>query len=303
MISVLSVLFCCAMAAAQCNLVIGYSQVGQTNGGWFVAGGAFEEEVVDDDWQLLWNGGAGVDMWQNPNYTGWSNSLISPCASNSIAPVKVLLSISGPYGADVQRWKSAIDSTITVIKSKYPSVAQIILQPVVGGPGHATCMLGNDSVRASWQHKYIDQAIALVVADKMDVIAGYSPEVDNCNDYADALGHLDPTAATAIGREIGQYYAASTAATPNKTVDKEACPLKFSLGAGQLILFSGGAFTGGYTLSIISITGRVLWRQQGEIRGPMTIPLESLGAKMSKGACIASLQYGAERKTIFFAML
>ena len=38
--------------------VIGYSQVGQPHGGWFVAGGVFESIVGNDRWELLWHGGA-----------------------------------------------------------------------------------------------------------------------------------------------------------------------------------------------------------------------------------------------------
>lgn len=187
-----------------CTLVIGYSQVAE----WYRAGGAFESTIGDDRWELLWNGGAGVDRWRNPDYEGWSEPLHSPCSSGSNAPDRVLLSISGPYGADETKWADAIAATVVAIRRKYPSVERIVLQPVVGGPGHRDCLVDGDRVRASWQHAHIDHAIAGVV-NRVDVVAGLSPEVRSCADYRDALGHLTPAGATAAGGSIGAYYASA----------------------------------------------------------------------------------------------
>ncbi|MEM9190384.1 MAG: hypothetical protein AAGF12_14460 [Myxococcota bacterium] len=187
-----------------CTQVIGYSQVGESRGGWFTTGGAFESVVDDDRWQLLWNGGAGVDQWQNSGYVGWTRSVISPCATASGAPDRVLLSVSGPYGDDEMAWATAIQATIAQIRAKLPSVRQIVLQPVVGGPMHQGCMQGCGLVRASWQHAHIDAAIARVVGG--DVVAGFSPEVRTCADYRDGLGHLTSAGAEAAGRTIGMNY-------------------------------------------------------------------------------------------------
>jgi hypothetical protein len=43
------------------------------------------------------------------------------------------------------------------------------------------------------------------------VVAGYEPKVRTCADYTDALGHLTPTGAAAVGRAIGEYYAKQVA--------------------------------------------------------------------------------------------
>jgi hypothetical protein len=193
-----------------CTQVIGYSQVGAQNG-WYVRDGVFESIVGTDRWQLLWNGGAGVDLWQDPNYAGWNNALVSPCASNSTAPDRVLLSISGPYGSEEAAWGSAIHATIETIKLELPTARRIVLQAVAGGPAHEMCFIGGTQVRASWQHKHIDNAIAVVVAARFgtlpEVVAGFSPEVRTCADYADTLGHLTTAGAIAAAQAIGQYYA------------------------------------------------------------------------------------------------
>ncbi len=203
----------------RCTRIIGYSQVGQPRGGWFVADGIFERIVGDNHWELLWNGGAGVDRWKDPNYAGWSRPVVSPCPGNP-EPDRVLLSISGPYGSDENAWGEAIDATIDTIRKKLPSVRQIILQPVVGGPNGQPCPApagarkgapGGGNVRASWQHAHIVNAIREIVkrhaADSVEVLAGCQPTVRSCDDFADALGHLTPEGAAAAARAIGEYYA------------------------------------------------------------------------------------------------
>jgi hypothetical protein len=210
--------------AFQRTRVVGYSQVGQPRGGWFVAGGIFESLVGDDRWELLWHGGAGVDRWRAPDYEGWSQPLVSPCPGD--VPVdRVLLSVSGPFGSDEKAWAEAIEATIATIRQKIPTARQIILQAVVGGPDGKPCPApagrrktrpggknGGD-VRASAQHPHIVNAIRAVVkkhaGGALEIVAGFEPKVRACGDYADALGHLTPDGAAAVARGIGEHYARS----------------------------------------------------------------------------------------------
>lgn len=180
------------------TLVIGFSQTMQ----WF---GGLEQVVDGDHWELLAHGGAGVDRWQDPNYVGWKQSIRSPTTKRSGQPDRVILTISGPYGEDVQSWEAAIKKTIEVIKQKLPSAKQIVLQSVVGGPDGQSC---GGSVRAARQYPTIVQAIQSVVAsDKTDQLSeGIHPMVSDCSDYRDAKGHLNPGSAIRIGQLIGRHY-------------------------------------------------------------------------------------------------
>ena len=191
---------------SRCTQVLGYSQVGQRNGGWYTTGGAFEAMVDDDAWQLSWASGAGVDRWQDASDRAWEAEVESPCSDGPEAPDRVLLSVSGPYGDDVSAWAAAIEASVAQIRNQLPSADTIVLQAVVGGPDHATCPWNaNDDVRASWQHAHIDEAIAQVTGG--DVVEGFSPEVRDCDDYRDSTGHLTREAAEAIGTTIGAFYA------------------------------------------------------------------------------------------------
>lgn len=184
-----------------CTQVIGFSQSSE----WYQTAGVFESGVGDARWQLLWNPGGGVDRWQDPDYVGWSNALVSPCAQGSAAPDRVLLTISGPFGADEQAWADAIQATLDQIAIELPSAQKVLLQPVVGGPQEQDCFFQGNLIRASWQHHHIDNAIATLVGGS--VAAGASPEVQSCDEYEDQQGHLTHAGAVAAGAALAADYA------------------------------------------------------------------------------------------------
>ncbi len=184
-----------------CTQVIGFSQTRQ----WYADAPDFESVVDDDRWQLLWQGGAGIDRWSDPEFEGWSQQLVSPCSNNSASPDRIILTISGKRQSNPAIWAEQIRAAIDVIRSKYPSVRQIVLQPVVGGPNNGECPIpGGGVVRATANHPIIDEAIALVVGG--DVIAGASPEVSSCDDFRDSIGHLTDSATGTVGRSLGEFY-------------------------------------------------------------------------------------------------
>jgi hypothetical protein len=197
-------------ASFTCTEIVGFSQTMQ----WYFAG--FPQATGNPGgWQLRWQGAASIDAWADPNYSGWQPAYqVNSCSSGG-NPDRVLLNISGDYNSDVNWWVQQISAAITNIRNKYPSQRQIILQPVVGGPNNGQCASGDASNpinRASYNHPYIDQAIARLVAG--GVVAGASPEVRTCADYADWVGHLTDSAKGPIAVTIGQWYASVGTASP-----------------------------------------------------------------------------------------
>jgi uncharacterized delta-60 repeat protein len=182
----------------------------------------FQQQIDDARWQMRFRSGGDVDLWADPNADAWrapvetrclgsgSPVLCTPCAANSDAPDRVLFTITlQDYESDVQVWTQKIRAAIATIRLRHPEVRQIVLQPVVGGPMGRNCPFPGQQlgVRASFNHPYIDAAIAEVVNDSPDLVAGISPEVRSCADYSDNVGHLIPAARGPAGLEIGQYYA------------------------------------------------------------------------------------------------
>ncbi len=184
-----------------CTLVIGFSQSAQ----WFSDAPNFESVVDDNLWQGMFRNAASVDLWEDPNFDGWDQPIRSACAVRSATPDRVVFTISGGFGTDVQAWADAIAGTLVTLRQQYPSAGTIVLQPVVGGPNHELCPGNGDPIRASLQHPAIDGAIANLVGG--DVFSGASPEVRTCADYADQPGHLTDAAEGPVGQSIGEFYA------------------------------------------------------------------------------------------------
>ena len=181
----------------------------------------FQQRIDNARWQMRFRASGDVDLWADPNADAWnppvrtaclgsgSPVLCTPCAQGSDAPDRVLFTISlMAYETDVQVWAQKIRAAIATIRMKHPQVQQIVLQPVVGGPMHGFCPFPNQpqGVRASFNHPHIDQAISLVVQDSADLVAGFSPEVQSCNDYADEVGHLIESGRGPVGQAVGNYY-------------------------------------------------------------------------------------------------
>jgi len=191
-----------------CTLFIGYSQ---TNNWWWFNG--FESVTDDSRYEILFQFGGAIWKWADPSFEGWSNAVSSRCPSG-VAPDRIVLDVTEDFfisatdpALSVSRVANDIRSAIATARSKFPTAQQVWLQPVVGGPNHSVCAFGGNPanpVRASANHPFIDQAIALVVGGT--VVRGPSPEVFSCADYEDNIGHLVSPAKDAIGRSIGGWY-------------------------------------------------------------------------------------------------
>jgi hypothetical protein len=183
-----------------CTEFIGYSQTRQ----WYLSG--FGPAVGwAGAWQLRARDAAAVEFWADPGFVGWDPSTrLSHCGQSGDNPDRIVLDVTNDYQADVNWWIGQINTAVQTIHAKFPSVRQIVLQPVVGGPGGGQCRFGGNIVRASYNHPVVDQAIASVAGD--DVVVGADPTVRTCADYADDIGHLTPDAQVAIGTSILNFY-------------------------------------------------------------------------------------------------
>jgi hypothetical protein len=202
-----------AGGAFTCTQFIGFS----VTTSWFSNAGGFQAVTALDQsrYQLMWAGGGAVHYWADPTYPGWTFGVSNPtpCALNSLAPDRVVMDITedfyidDPVNGGVARVATDIRNVIATIRSKYPSVRQIYLEPIVGGPGLDTC----GRVRAAVNHPYLKQAIDQVIAGGVgfDVRRGPDPTVQNCTQYVDSVGHLDSPGQQAAGQFMGNWYAAN----------------------------------------------------------------------------------------------
>lgn len=178
-----------------CTELLGFSQTGQ----WFASFAA-------PGWQARIQPGASVEKWIDADFGGWDAFLRSRhCSREEVDRLVFTISGSGRSTAD---WAMDLEALVPVIVAKYPAVRQIVLQPVVGGPAGTECRHNGETVRAYQNHPIIDAAIEQVVAAGGGlVVAGASPEVVQCSQYGDRLGHLTPTGGRVVAAAVMDWAA------------------------------------------------------------------------------------------------
>lgn len=210
----------------KCTHVLGFSQTAD----WYMApvgrstnpnqppeANAIFESIVDGDrWQLQWAGGAGADVYRNPDAAAWNANIISPCVEDSDRPERLVYMISGPHGFDVAAWVMDIEAVLVNIRNKFPTVRVVALQPVVGAPVNAAgdiCFTASGAaVRASWQATPILEAIKIVANLHDDVVVGATTRLRSCNHYVDSLGHIangianSPSGGATAAVDTGLFY-------------------------------------------------------------------------------------------------
>lgn len=196
-----------AQAAYRCTEVIGYSQ---TRNWWGAAATPWFEGSPGIDgsrWQLRWHNGAVLEKWADPAYEGWNlgapaTHLDSPCSDATVE--RVVLNLGSELLDELspaEDWAAAIDATVDTVRSKFPALRTIVLQPIVGGTAAALC-----NTQASRSHPVQVQAAALA-ADGAQVIAGPDLQVTSCLAFADALGHLTHEGSRRTGPKVAACYA------------------------------------------------------------------------------------------------
>lgn len=231
-----------------CGEVIGFSQTGQ----WFRGdrfasvvepGNGFQTVAPSANWELTGGAGAGIDRWADPMFAGWDQTnapgtvFWSPCTvGNPAQPETIILNVSGDFGADEARWEETIRAALVTTALRRPTARTVYLQPVVGGPDHVECFVGGQRVRASWQHRHIETAIARVVAVPpaslpFTVLQGADallPAEVGCSGYYDSTGHLDSVPAALTGQAIARFYVGGTSTTlpplPTSTTTSTTLP-------------------------------------------------------------------------------
>jgi hypothetical protein len=209
---------------------MGYSQTGN----WYsdVVTPAFESRVVDSRYQLRNYSGGAVALWRDPAYGGWGATPYSACVTNSNAPDRVVFDVTESFwvgeacgthefdnctnpDTSVARVADDIRAVLSTIRSKYPSVQQIYVEAVLGGPGNTVCSLpdsnnGNQPrrIRGTYNHPFIRQAIDQAVSG--NAVAAPEFFADSCSDFntdTQFVGHLNDTAKRTVGQRIGAFYA------------------------------------------------------------------------------------------------
>jgi hypothetical protein len=117
----------------------------------------------------------------------------------------------------VARVADDVRAVIDLIRVKYPTVTQIYLQAVLGGPSGVVCTQpdpnnGNQPrrIRGTYNNPFIEQAIQQAVNGNATFARHF--EVTSCDAFntdTQFVGHLNDAAKQQVGHDIiGPFYAA-----------------------------------------------------------------------------------------------
>jgi hypothetical protein len=187
-----------------CTEVLGFSQSWE----WFTgrslsaSRGDITVAAADflDHWQGRFEFGSSVELWGAPEFHGWEGTYVSPKPCPRADIDRVVFNVSGAE-RDAEQWAEDIRDVVALITEKYPSVRQVVMVPVVGGP-EGQCQ----DVRAAQNHPTVVAAIAMVAAADDRVVAGPSPTLSDCGHYADRLGHLAPDGAAEVHAALATHF-------------------------------------------------------------------------------------------------
>lgn len=172
---------------------------------WFTDGN-FESLVDGALWELQADGGADLHDYENPGYAGYHGG-VQVDSPTGFAPERIVFQLAylGFRQATDAQILASLQASITNILATWTSCTRLDLIPIVGGPNHGVCTIGGKKVDASLMHPRMDTAIASAV-NGTTVFAGPDLLLDNCNGYADKLGHLNASGSADIAAKVAAFY-------------------------------------------------------------------------------------------------
>ncbi len=185
-----------------CSQVTGLTATSE----WYLAG--FEDRVDDARWQLKWQSSSYVDLWADPAGAPWSAEIVSPCASGSTSPNRIVFTILSWDVMPQAEWEELIASALSTFAAKYPAVTRFDLMTIVRGPSNQVCGAPTNGETVQIPAE-LDAAIAAVAAESPELVyVAPKFEAPDCTAFADGTGpHLVEPGASAIATEIGDYFA------------------------------------------------------------------------------------------------
>jgi hypothetical protein len=197
-----------------------------TTNEWYSQG--FEMGGVDGTkWELKYHHYGYVRTWADPNSPFWGetgdsftlnqgSTIQSPCASNPLAPDRMVFAALDWEMGTKDEWVAALESALVTFKAKYPSLKWVDLMTLIRCPSNKMCnpnaMYGaGANGSAGRQDCYIpdyeDAAIAEVAAKHPDFVGvGPKVEANACRNPVDGA-HLSADTNKQAAKDVAMYYA------------------------------------------------------------------------------------------------
>jgi hypothetical protein len=195
-----------------CTLVLGLFTTSQ----WFNGtnpGGAsktFLQDGVDaTKWEAKMQKYSYAEKWADPKNGLWDLQTQNPCTANSTTPDRALFVGFSPMTKNQADWEKLLNSVISNIKTKYPSVKEIDIVTMGRAPNNMLCPNNNDAdtVIAPYEDAAFD---AVAAASNGMVVVGpkyYVPDCENSYIFANDTDYTT-SASNYIATEMATYYVA-----------------------------------------------------------------------------------------------
>ena len=201
-----------AVTPYTCTLVLGLFTTSQ----WFNGtdpGGAsktFLQDGVDATrWEAKMKKYSYAEKWADPKSDLWDLEVQNPCAASATTPDRALFVGFSPDTKDQAGWEKLLNSIVTNVKTKYPSVKAMDIVTMGRAPNNMMC--ANNSDTDTVIAPYEDAAYQAVAdASNGFVKVGpkyYVPDCETSYIFANDTDYTT-TAANYIATEMATYYMA-----------------------------------------------------------------------------------------------
>ncbi len=168
--------------------------------------GTFDKAVDKAHWQFMFQHHGYLELFTDPASPFWKNMIISPCATQSTTPDRVVFLPFSLTLNTLDGWQMQLTKLVETIKGKFPGVRRIEIMTTLRSPGNMLCP--NDTDPGTVVPAYVDQAIQ-AVADQSAGLVTVGPKiaVKDCKWWA---GGTDLTGAgnAGVGQLVADYYSA-----------------------------------------------------------------------------------------------
>jgi hypothetical protein len=168
--------------------------------------GAFDKAVDKAHWQFMFQHHGYLELFTDPASLFWKNMIITPCATQSATPDRVVFLPFSLTLNTLDAWQMQLTKLVETIKGKFPGVKRIEIMTTLRSPGNMLC--ANDKDPGTVVPAYVDQAIQ-TLADQSGGLVTVGPKiaVKDCTWWG---GGTDLTGAgnAGVGQLVADYYTA-----------------------------------------------------------------------------------------------
>ena len=96
----------------------------------------------------------------------------------------------------------ALSASLRNIRTTWPTIEDIVVVPIVGGPNHSICTMPDGrEVDATRMHGVLEA----VIDDSDGIIAGPDLLVSTCEHFRDGMGHLTGGGPAEVARQVAAF--------------------------------------------------------------------------------------------------